>query len=112
MISLSSDEQEIVNYLKAFPEQFVPLTDICRRAGGKHKGRETPHWAKPLMPRLVEEGFLEVNEKGNFRVKAEPEASKSNEPEPKPLAAKRWVSPEIAKILARQGKKFSGVIQA
>jgi hypothetical protein len=106
MDSLSSDELEIMNYLKASPEQFVPLTDISRRAGGKRKGRETPHWATPLMPKLVEQGFLEINEKGSYRVRPE------TPPEQSPVApAKRWVSPEIARILARQGGKFSGIVQ-
>jgi hypothetical protein len=123
MISLSSDEQEIINYLNAYPGQFLPLTDISRRAGGRTKGRETPHWAKPLMSRLVEEGFLEVNEKGNYRVKVEtapepavessaPDGSKVESSQPTQSPAKLWVSPEIAKILASKGKKFSAVVRA
>lgn len=65
---LSCDELEILDYLKLWPEKFVPLGEICRRAGGRRKFREDPNWARSLMSRLVDAGLVKVNERGHYLI--------------------------------------------
>ncbi len=130
---LSSDELEILSYLKSWNGKYVTMIEICRCAGGRQKFRETPNWAKNLMSRLVEAGAVAVNERGHYRWidlatppkpgVAFPVKSKFNVPsktavivgddyfpatsESSESEASRWVSPQIAEILKKSGKKFS-----
>jgi hypothetical protein len=64
---LSSDEIEVLEYLKAFNGEFVSMGEVCRSAGGRHKFRDSPNWARGIMPRLVDERLIEVNERGHYR---------------------------------------------
>ncbi len=123
---LSSDELEILAYLKSWKGKFVTLIEICRSAGGRQRFKETPKWANPLMGRLVDMKMAEVNERGHYRAIFEEEttptvvgddyfpAPKESEPvetvAPKSTLPKpqRWISPEIATILDKSGKKFVG----
>jgi len=66
---LSSDEIEVLEYLKAYNGNCVSLVQICRSAGGRQKFRESPHWARRLMSRLVDEKLIEVNERGHYSYK-------------------------------------------
>jgi hypothetical protein len=65
---LSSDELEILDYLKSWNGKFVTMVEICRCAGGRRKFREDANWARPLMARLVDSKLTEVNERGHYRV--------------------------------------------
>ncbi len=82
---LSCDELEILDYLKLWPEKFVPLGEICRRAGGRRKFREDPSWARSLMSRLVDAGLVKVNERGHYLImrdeKSPPPAGKRHAPQ-------------------------------
>ena len=98
---MDSDEREIFDYLKGWPGHFVSTTEIARRAGGKRKYRENPHWAHPVLSRMVEQGLLESDALGHFRVKAADERT---------TRRKRWISPHIARILEQSGKNFDTVI--
>ncbi len=95
---MDSEEREIFDFLKTWGEEFVNAKEIARRAGGKKKFHENPEWAKPLLMRLQERGVLESNSLGQYRIK--PVARKSKD--------KRWVSPDIAKILQENGVKVEG----
>jgi hypothetical protein len=64
---LSSDELDILHYLKSWNGKFVPALEVCRRAGGRRRFEESPNWAKSLMTRLVEVNLVEVNERGHYR---------------------------------------------
>ena len=129
---LSSDELEILAYLKSWNGKYVTMIEICRCAGGRQKFRESPNWAKNLMARLVETGEVAVNERGHYRSLDLANAPKpgvlfpikSQLPKPSKTAvivgddyfpaasetpeAERWVSPQIAEILKKSGKKFNG----
>jgi hypothetical protein len=63
---LSSDELEVLEYLKSWKGVHVSLVEICRSAGGRRKYRESPHWAKGLMARLVDSNLVTVNERGHY----------------------------------------------
>lgn len=65
---LSNDERDILNFLKCFPGAYVSPTEVCRRAGSKHRYRENPRWAIPIILSLLVRGFLEANEHGQYRL--------------------------------------------
>lgn len=98
---MDSDEREIFYYLREQREQFVPAVAISRQAGGKHKARATPDWARSVLMRMVERGILETDAANAYRLK----------PIPKSPTAKQWVSPQIASILKRSGKSFKGLVE-
>ena len=102
MISLGmdSDEQDVCNYLKMWPKQFVSLREISQRAAGKRRYREDPYWANQVLLRMVEKGWLESDSASYYRL-TDPEKLGASIPK-----KKRWVSPEIQKILDASGKSF------
>ena len=129
---LSSDELEVLEYLKSWKGNHVSLVEICRSAGGRRKFRESPQWAKGLMARLVDSQMVSVNERGHyaFIMESSPAPVEANVPEdyfptaqnaiivgddyfpppeaaagPAPAKTKRWVSPQIENILKKAGKK-------
>jgi hypothetical protein len=95
---MDSEEQEIFYFLKTWGDEFVSAKEIARRASGKKKFYTNPEWAKPLLMRMQERGVLESDMQGRFRIK--PVAKKSKN--------KRWVSPDIAKILEESGVRVEG----
>jgi hypothetical protein len=64
---LSSDELEILEYLKSWNGATISMLEICRRAGGRKKFKESPNWAKGMMTRLVDAKLIQVNERGHYR---------------------------------------------
>ncbi len=94
---MDAEKREILAYLKTWPGHFVSAKEICRRAGGKRRHREDPRWALPVLIRLVEEGLIEKDAGGHYRLKA---------PDPDRRKPRRWISPQMAKILRSSGKSF------
>lgn len=94
---MNADERDICNYLKSWPGQFVYGRDIARRAGGKWRFREDPEWAVPILARLVEQGIVDSDSTGQYRLRMKKEK------------AKKWTSPQIQRILEKSSKDFSGV---
>jgi hypothetical protein len=99
---MDSDEREIYYFLKTWGSEFVGGKEIARRAGGKRKFGENPEWAKPLLMRMVERGIIENDTLGRYRVK--PVGKKGKD--------KRWVSPEIAKILQESGVEVETSVES
>jgi len=98
---MDADEQDICNYLKQWPKQFISGREIARRAGGKRRSRNDPFWANAVLSRMVEKQILETDRSGHFRILQK---------EVKP-GDKKWISPELQKLLEESGKKFSGTIE-
>ena len=98
---MDSEEREIFFYLRDQAERFVPAVAIARQAGGKHKARNAPDWARPVLSRMVERGILEMDASHAYRLHPIPESP----------AAKQWVSPQIANILKRSGKQFKSLVE-
>jgi hypothetical protein len=90
---MDADEREIYQFLKSWGGNFVSAREVCRRAGGKRRYNQDPEWAKPVLLRMEERGILESNSTGQFRIR----------PLPKTDGKKRWISPDIAKILSESG---------
>jgi hypothetical protein len=97
---MDADEREICEYLKAFRNQYVAAREISKRAGGKWRFRENPSWAVPVLGRLVQKKVVETDGTGHFRL-APPKDKKDK---------KRWVSPQLKRILEQSGKQFGDVI--
>ena len=96
---MDADEKEICMYLKSWPGQFISGREISRRAGGKWRFREDPEWAGPALTRLAEKGIIESDTTGHYRLVAK---AKKERP-------KKWVSPQIRKILQDSGKDFGEI---
>jgi len=98
---MDADERDICIYLKSWLGQFVSGREIARRAGGKWRYRQDPEWAAPVLGRLVERGIIETDSTGHYRL-----IQKEKKEKPK-----KWVSPQIRKILEQSGKDFGGVTE-
>jgi hypothetical protein len=133
IMTLSSDELAILEYLKSWNGKSITLIEIARNAAGRQKFRDTPEWANGLMYRLVEAKFVEVNERGHYNIAegasvprqqktpapaVTPKPPKTAEivgdnyfpanPEPLEPLPPRWVSPQIEAILKQSGKMTPG----
>lgn len=100
---MDSDEREIYFYLKAFRKEFISSREICRRAGGRKRFQNDEEWAKPVLGRMVERGILETDPSGHFRIKPY---------EPDPRKRKKWVSPQIQRILQQSGKDYTEIVMS
>ena len=98
---MDADEQAICDYLKSWPRQFISAKEIARRAGGKKRYQEDPNWAIRVLIRMAEKGLVEGDAAGHYRLPQEKKESR----------LRRWVSPEIKKILEQSGKKFDDVLE-
>ena len=94
---MDSDEREIYCYLKGQPDQFVSAHSISRHAGGKHRFRDSPDWARPVLLRMKKRGIVVMDATGAYRLGPLPSSESTT---------KRWVSPQIAAILRRSGQDF------
>jgi hypothetical protein len=96
---VTSEERDIVHFLRSAPRAYFTVREIAKRAGGKKTFAETPDWPKPHLPGLVQRGVLEMDEGGRFRIKNQVEDIEAN--------GRKWVSPHIAKLLKKGNKDFS-----
>jgi hypothetical protein len=94
---MTSEERDIYHYLMTAPKAYFSSKEIARRAAGKKTFQESPQWAKPFLPRMVEKGVLEMDGAGHFRIKSKMETE---------LKDRKWVAPHIARILKQSGKEF------
>jgi|SRR5208283_3005739 len=90
---MDADEREIFQFLKTWGSEFVGAVEIAKRSGSKKRFYDDPDWAKPVLIRLVERGVLENDLNGRYRIK--PLSRKDKQ--------KRWVAPDISKILEESG---------
>jgi hypothetical protein len=100
---MDADEREIFQYLRKDREVFVAAATISRQAGGKHRFRQDSDWAKAALLRMAERGIVEIDATGAYRLKPMPKRSVAEK-------ATSWVSPQIAEILRKSGKKFDVLI--
>src|SRR5512145_3007373 len=91
---MDADERDICNYLKSFPGQFLTGKEIARRAGGKRRYRDDPNWAVQVILRLVEQGMIESDSTGHYRLRKRGEKPKE----------KQWMSPQVRRILEDSGR--------
>ena len=97
---MDAEEREVCNYLKGFPGQFVHFKQVCRRAGGKKRFRKDHFWAIPVIKRLVEKKMVETDDENHCRLLRPGQLTESK---------RRWVSPQVMRILKAAGKGDDGV---
>ena len=90
---MDSDEREIYQFLKTWGTEYVGAMEIARRATNKKRFYEEPDWAKVVLMRMADRGVLESDSQGRYRIKPVSRKGKN----------KRWVEPDIAKILHESG---------
>jgi hypothetical protein len=95
---MDADEREIFQFLKTWGTGFTSAKEIARRATVKKRFYDNPGWAQPVLLRMVERGILERDIQGRFRIK--PISRKDR--------TKRWVAPDITKILEESGVEVEG----
>lgn len=96
---MDSDEREICIYLRSCPGQFVSGREIARRAAGKRRYKADPNWAAQVLTRLVEKGVIDDDRAGHYRLR----------PKEKRLKPRKWVSPQLRRILEQSGKDFTEI---
>jgi len=96
---MTQEEQKICAYLKTLPGQFVAAREIARRADGKSRYAKDPHWAVPVLARLLEKKLIERDSTHSYRLIVKDEKKR-----------KKWISPQMQKILEKSGKDFTHVI--
>ena len=99
MIPLGYEGQLVVTFLKTAPKAFFSEREIARKAGQKGMFRANPDWAKPALFRLANEGILQTDAFGHYRIAPEHEQAK---------ARQRSISlaPNVARALASSDKVF------
>ena len=92
---MDADERDICHYLATWGEQFVHVKEVCRRAAGKRRFATEPDWAREPLLRLVDRGVVEADSVSRYRLV--PDKEHKN---------KKWVAPDINKILQEGGVGF------
>jgi hypothetical protein len=98
---MEADQSAICQFLKQTPQEFVSRKEICRRAGGKWRFREDEYWAVPVLSRMREEGIIEADDTGHFRL-----APQKKDSGPKQRV---WLSPAIRSMLKSSGQSFGTI---
>lgn len=94
---MDADEKDIYRYLKSQAGVFLQANLISRHAGGRGRFQADPDWARTVLMRMEERGIVQRDDTGAYQLK----------PIPQDLGrSAKWVSPQIAEILERSGKKF------
>lgn len=97
---MTSEEQAISYYLKGMPGQWVSGREICRRADGKRRYNNEPHWAQPILVLMVEKGLIETDNQGHYRVEKKNRIKRR----------RTWLSPQMQSILERSNRKFDNAV--
>ena len=58
-----------MNFLKGSPESYVARREIARKALKRTIFEENPHWVDAPLGSLVDQGVVEQNESGHYRIK-------------------------------------------
>jgi hypothetical protein len=66
---MTYEEMAIMNFLKGSPEDYVARREIARKALKRTIFEENPHWADASLAALVDQGEVEQNESGHYKIK-------------------------------------------
>jgi len=58
-----------MNFLKGSPDAYVARREIARKALKRTVFEENPHWADAPLGSLVDQGLVEQNDSGHYRIK-------------------------------------------
>jgi len=65
---MTYEELAIMNFLKGSPESYVARREIARKALKRTIFEENPHWADAPLASLVDQGLVEQNESGHYKM--------------------------------------------
>jgi len=66
---MTYEELAIVNFLRGSPQSFIARREIARKALRRSAFEENPHWADAPLVGLVDQGLVEQNDSGHYRIK-------------------------------------------
>jgi hypothetical protein len=66
---MTYEELAIVNFLKGSSDSYVARREIARKALKRTVFEENPHWADAPLGGLVDQGAVEQNDSGHYRIK-------------------------------------------
>jgi hypothetical protein len=66
---MTYEEFAIMNFLEGSPDYYVARREIARKALKRTVFEENPHWADAPLASLVDQGLVEQNESGHYKVK-------------------------------------------
>ena len=95
---MDMDEREIFQFLKTWGANFTSAREIARRASSKRRFYDDPDWAVPILLRMKENGILESNIQGRYRIK----------PVPRKKHGGQVVAPEAGEGPAESGVAVEG----
>jgi hypothetical protein len=58
-----------MNFLKGSPETFLARREIARKALKRTVFEENPHWADAPLAGLVDQGLVEQDDSGHYKIK-------------------------------------------
>ena len=65
---MSSEETEIIEFLRRFRSSHVSVIEISRSIGQRKRFFEDRHWTLPILRRMEVDGSVESNEFGEYRL--------------------------------------------
>jgi hypothetical protein len=66
---MNYEETAIMNFLTGTPDTFMARREIARKALKRTVFEENPHWADAPLASLMDQGLLEQDESGHYRLK-------------------------------------------
>jgi hypothetical protein len=66
---MNYEEMAIMNFLRTCGETFMSRREIARKALKRQVFEENPHWADGPLGGLVDQGLIEQNDSGHYRLK-------------------------------------------
>jgi hypothetical protein len=66
---MTYEETAILNFLKGSPDAYLARREIARKALKRTIFEENPHWADAPLSSLVDQGLVEQNESGHYKIK-------------------------------------------
>lgn len=66
---MTTEEMEILAFLKQYPDTFFTRKEIARKARRKSEYEENPHWAAAPLSSLEMQGVVEQNQSGHYKLK-------------------------------------------
>ena len=66
---MTYEETAIMNFLRGSAETYVARREIARKALKRTLFEENPHWADAPLAGLVDQGLVEQDDSGHYRIK-------------------------------------------
>jgi hypothetical protein len=66
---MTYEETAIMNFLTGNRDSYVARREIARKALKRTIFEENPHWADAPLTALVEQGSVEQDDSGHYRIK-------------------------------------------